>query len=96
MAWQHPVPGSFLLASYLSAPYNSFLRQDIDGEKCGLSNEDEAVLKNIAKLLGLESQAERLKEVLLIRQINVRGTITDIPLRLHEVIVVTVLSRRAA
>lgn len=60
-------------------------RQDIDGEKCGLSSQDEAVLENIAKLLGLGSQAERLKEVLLIRQINVRGTITDIPLRMHEV-----------
>ena len=57
--------------------------QDIDGEKCELSPQDEQVIATVTKLLGLECQ--QLKPVLLLRQINVRGNVTEIPLRLQEV-----------
>lgn len=57
--------------------------QDIDGEKCELLPEDEEVIATVGKLLGLDS--ELLKPVLLLRQINVRGNVTEIPLRLQEV-----------
>jgi len=57
--------------------------QDIDGEKCEMSPEDVKVIATVSKLLGLD--CEQLKPVLLLRQINVRGNVTEIPLRLQEV-----------
>lgn len=56
----------------------------MDGEKCELVPEDEKVLENVSKLLGIDH--DLLKPVLLLRQINVRGNVTEIPLRLQEVI----------
>jgi hypothetical protein len=48
--------------------------------------EDEEIVAIIGKLLGLSSEEQvKLKEVLILRQINVRGNVTEIPLRLHEV-----------
>ncbi|XP_046440084.1 myosin-I heavy chain-like isoform X4 [Daphnia pulex] len=59
--------------------------KDIDGEKCELLAEDEEIVAIIGKLLGLSSEEQfKLKEVLILRQINVRGNVTEIPLRLHE------------
>lgn len=57
--------------------------QDIDGEKCKLANEDSEILDIVAELLGL--QFEDVVQVVLRRQINVRGNITEIPLKLQEV-----------
>ena len=48
-----------------------------------MSPEDMKVIATVSKLLGLDCQ--QLKPVLLLRQINVRGNVTEIPLRLQEV-----------
>ncbi|XP_018333317.2 unconventional myosin-VIIa-like [Agrilus planipennis] len=56
--------------------------QDIDGEKCQLTNEDKEILSVVASLLGMD--VIDLTQVVLRRQINVRGNITEIPLKLQE------------
>nr|XP_018910382.1 PREDICTED: unconventional myosin-VIIa [Bemisia tabaci] len=56
--------------------------QDIDGERCQLTEEDHQILKTVAELLGL--QVDDLAQVVLLRQINVRGCVTEIPLKFQE------------
>lgn len=56
--------------------------QDIDGERSTLAGEDTEAVDAVANLLGLPLPTA--KRVLLERQINVRGNVTDIPLRLPE------------
>ncbi|KAJ2953414.1 hypothetical protein O0L34_g1004 [Tuta absoluta] len=56
--------------------------QDVDGERTTLAPEDSEAVDAVANLLGLPLPTA--KRVLLERQINVRGNVTDIPLRLHE------------
>ncbi|XP_041969069.1 myosin-I heavy chain [Aricia agestis] len=56
--------------------------QDVDGERTTLAAEDSEAVEAVANLLGLAPPTAR--RVLLERQINVRGNVTDIPLRLHE------------
>ena len=83
MVGQSAVPGKeiMIISSGESSCTDFF--QDIDGEKCEFSAQDVEVIDKVAKLLGLE--AEQLKPILLLRQINVRGNVTEIPLRLQEV-----------
>ncbi|KAK7077818.1 Myosin [Halocaridina rubra] len=55
---------------------------DIDGEKCELTEGDKEVLTIVSGLLGLKE--EDLLGLVLQRQINIRGNITHIPLKLAE------------
>lgn len=55
----------------------------MDGERSTLAGEDTEAVDAVANLLGLPLPTA--KRVLLERQINVRGNVTDIPLRLPEV-----------
>lgn len=56
--------------------------EDIDGENCEFIPEDKEIVSTVAELLGL--QEEDLNQCCLKRQINVRGNITEIPLKLQE------------
>ncbi|XP_063628072.1 myosin-I heavy chain [Cydia splendana] len=56
--------------------------QDVDGERSALAPDDAEAVDAVANLLGLAQPTAH--KVLLERQINVRGNVTDIPLRLHE------------
>lgn len=56
--------------------------EDVDGEKCELAVEDKEIIAKVAELLGLEP--EDVRQVALKRQINVRGNITEIPLKIGE------------
>ncbi|CAH0728536.1 unnamed protein product, partial [Brenthis ino] len=56
--------------------------QDVDGERTTLAPVDAEAVDAVANLLGLAPPTAQ--RVLLERQINVRGNVTDIPLRLHE------------
>lgn len=56
---------------------------DIDGERCEFLDEDIKICELISELLGLKFAD--ITQVLQHRQINVRGNITEIPLKLQEV-----------
>ncbi|XP_064096473.1 LOW QUALITY PROTEIN: uncharacterized protein LOC135208300 [Macrobrachium nipponense] len=55
---------------------------DIDGENCELTDKDKEILTIVSGLLGLKE--EDLLGTVLQRQINIRGNITHIPLKLAE------------
>lgn len=57
--------------------------QDTESEACQLTRKDEAMVKKIARLLGI-TEAQACK-VCTIRQISVKGTTTDIALKYSEV-----------
>ena len=57
--------------------------QDTESEACQLTKRDHEVVRKIAALLGLSEN--HVARVCTIRQISVRGTTTDIALKLSEV-----------
>ena len=57
--------------------------QDSESEACQLTREDEKIISKIAQLLGI-SEAQ-MRKVCTTRQITVKGTTTDIALKIHEV-----------
>ncbi|XP_036363570.1 unconventional myosin-X isoform X1 [Octopus sinensis] len=56
--------------------------EDIDGEKCQLTESDKDILSKVCDLLGLS--LEGMIESALYRQIHVRGTVTSIPFKVQE------------
>lgn len=56
---------------------------DTESEACQLTQADLQVVRKIGKLLGLPEA--QVRKVCTIRQINVKGTTTDIALKFHEV-----------
>ncbi len=60
--------------------------QDSESEACQLTKEDGAVIVKIAKLLGISDA--QMRKVCTTRQITVKGTTTDIALKLHEVVLI--------
>lgn len=65
----------------------------MDGERTTLAAEDSEAVDAVTNLLGLPLPTAR--RVLLERQINVRGNVTDIPLRLPEVSEAFVTQRKS-
>ena len=57
--------------------------EDVEGEKSALTEQDAKLLGDICGLLGME--VESCTELLLFRQIQVRGTVTSIPYKVQEV-----------
>lgn len=55
---------------------------DSESDSVRLTKDDKQILGKISNLTGVETA--KLKQILLRRQINVCGNITDIPLKLHE------------
>lgn len=55
---------------------------DVDGERCELTETDKDIVKIVAEVMGI--QENELIQVALKRQINVRGNITEIPLKVQE------------
>jgi myosin heavy subunit len=55
---------------------------DTDHEDAALATSDAEIIEDIARLIGLEF--EELKQVFLVRQINIRGNVTEIPLKFNE------------
>ncbi|CAA2962569.1 myosin-I heavy chain isoform X1, partial [Olea europaea subsp. europaea] len=51
-------------------------------EECQLTNNDEDIIEVVSDLLGVNR--EKLRPIMLKRQINVRGSITEIPFKIHE------------
>ena len=60
--------------------------QEADGdshnEQAVLTGEDQSLISTVAELLGVET--EKLSQVALVRQINISGNVTEIPLKLQE------------
>lgn len=58
--------------------------QDVDGERCQLNDNDQTIVDVLSELLGIVDHGDSLRQVMHVRQINVRGNVTEIPLKLNE------------
>ncbi|XP_076464756.1 myosin-VIIa-like [Babylonia areolata] len=56
--------------------------EDVEGEKSALTEQDQKLLGDVCGLLGME--LESCSDLMLFRQIQVRGTVTSIPYKLQE------------
>jgi len=56
--------------------------EDTDHEDAALARQDTEIIETISRLMGLDF--DDLKQVLLVRQINIRGNVTEIPLKYNE------------
>jgi myosin heavy subunit len=56
--------------------------EDTENENAALTSADEKIIEKISLLLGLNQ--EELRKVVLLRQINIRGNVTEIPLKFNE------------
>ena len=56
--------------------------QDTENETAALTADDNRILEDLAALLGLS--LDDLSQVVLLRQINIRGNVTEIPLKYNE------------
>jgi myosin heavy subunit len=57
--------------------------EDVDGEKCQLTQKDRKTMSRISRLLGVSMP--ELDKLAITRQLVVKGSATDIPLKVHEV-----------
>ncbi|CAL8090863.1 unnamed protein product [Orchesella dallaii] len=76
------VTGLFSTLSAILHLGNLQFTPNTDGETAMLTDTDKSVIQTISKLLQVNEQ--EFTNVLLTRQINVRGNVTEIPLRVNE------------
>lgn len=76
-----------ILSALLSM--TNFEFEDVNGEACRLTYQDLDLIEKIAHLLGISQEA--VAKLITIKQLRIRGVLTDYPLTIEEVLVVLIL-----